>query len=138
MESTNTNHEDHARLIHHRVLETLCEVLTELSTRLLSSGRKQFAEIAPNIFQAVVQVYVAYVDRTISKISNQTENTTPEALLVELDIIATCVKCLKVLMVSGIRDVHKYNETRVSLFVVYLNNTDKFLNRHLLKSVVSI
>lgn len=118
------NNPDHARLIHHRVLETLSEVLTELSTRLLSSGRKQFAEIAPNIFQAVAQVYVAYVDRAISKISNQAEIATPEALLIELDIVTTCVKCLKVLMVNGIRDVHKYNETRVCFLLLFGDYTD--------------
>lgn len=113
MESANVGNEDHTRLIHYRVLETLSEVLSELSTRLLSSGRKQFSEIAPNIFQAVAQIYIVYVDRTITKISTQMKDATPEALLVELDIVAICVKCLKVLMVSGIRDVHKYNETRV-------------------------
>lgn len=111
METTAASDPDHVRLIHHRVLETLGEVLTELSTRLLSSGRKQFAEIAPNIFQTVAQVYVGYVDSTIRNLSNQIENT--DAVLVELDIVATCVKCLKVLMISGIRDVHKYNETKV-------------------------
>jgi hypothetical protein len=114
MESAHVGNEDHTRLIHYRVLETLSEVLSELSTRLLSSGRKQFAEIAPNIFQAVAQIYIVYVDRTITKITTQMKDTTPEALLIELDIVSICVKCLRILMVSGIRDVHKYNETRVS------------------------
>lgn len=113
MENANVSNEDHARLIHHRLLEVLSEVLSELSTRLLSSGRKQFADIAPNIFQAVAQVYVVYVDRCITKTSTQVTNV--EALLVELDIVMTCIKCLRILMVSGIRDVHKYNETRVSV-----------------------
>jgi hypothetical protein len=110
------NNPDHARLVHHRVLETLGEVLSELSTRLLSAGRKQFAEVAPNIFQAVAQVYVVYVDRTIVQLAN-VDNV--EALLLELDIVGTCVKCLRILMVSGIRDVHKYNETRVSFFFFF-------------------
>lgn len=114
MESIVTNTEDHTRLIHHRVLETLSEVLSELSTRLLSAGRKQFAEIAPNIFQAVAQIYIAYVDRTVVKASSLQQIGQEEAFLMELEIVATCVKCLRILMVSGIRDVHKYNETRVS------------------------
>lgn len=132
LETANISNEDHARLIHHRLLETLSEVLSELSTRLLSSGRKQFADIAPNIFQAVAQVYVVYVERCIMKSSTQTADV--EALLVELDIVMTCVKCLRILMVSGIRDVHKYNETRVCI----ANNGVKQLlnnisNRHLLE-----
>lgn len=116
LETANISNEDHARLIHHRLLETLGEVLSELSTRLLSSGRKQFADIAPNIFQAVAQVYVAYVERCILKTSTQIADL--EALLVELDIVMTCVKCLRILMVSGIRDVHKYNETRVCITTI--------------------
>ena len=81
----------------------------------MSSGRKQFAEIAPNIFQAVAQIYVMYVERTVATIPSQLGHTNIEATLVELDIVTTCVKCLKILMVSGIKDVHKYNETSVSI-----------------------
>ncbi|GAA5815784.1 hypothetical protein MFLAVUS_009299 [Mucor flavus] len=125
METTAASDPDHARLIHHRVLETLGEVLTELSTRLLSSGRKQFADIAPNIFQTVAQVYVGYVDSTIMNLSNQIENT--DAVLVELDIVATCVKCLKVLMISGIRDVHKYNETK-TFIDISRKHLEQFMN----------
>jgi hypothetical protein len=140
MESTTHANEDHARLIHHRVLETLGEVLSELSTRLLSSGRKQFAEIAPNIFQAVAQIYIVYVDRTILSI-NQIASAAVEKTEIELDIVATCVRCLRILMVSGIRDVHKYNETRVSSLLVlciYLCLLIFFDDRHLSKSVENI
>lgn len=111
MESTQTYSEEQARLIQYRILEILSEVLSELSTRLLSSGRKQFAEIAPSIFQAVAQIYVLYVDRTIVKLTQLSDSG--DALLIELDIVSICVKCLRILMVSGIKDVHKYNETRV-------------------------
>ncbi|KAI8380281.1 armadillo-type protein [Blakeslea trispora] len=112
IQTVQTNNEDEARLIHHRALQTLGEVLSELSTRLLSAGRKQFAEIAPDVFQAVAQVYVVYVDRTTPKLSQFNPNMDHEALLLELDITTTCIKCLRLLMVHGIRDVHKYNETR--------------------------
>ncbi|CAO3653619.1 unnamed protein product [Mucor hiemalis] len=125
MENANVSNEDHARLIHHRLLEVLSEVLSELSTRLLSSGRKQFADIAPNIFQAVAQVYVVYVDRCITKTSTQVTNV--EALLVELDIVMTCIKCLRILMISGIRDVHKYNETRTFIGVSH-KHLEQFMN----------
>ncbi|KAG1293137.1 hypothetical protein G6F66_006356 [Rhizopus arrhizus] len=95
-------------LVHDRALETLYEVLAELSTRLLSAGRKQFASIAPNLFQAVSQVYMGYVEKTFSGLQQQHD----DQLLVELDITLTCIKCLRILMVSGIKDVHKYDETR--------------------------
>lgn len=85
-------------VIHHHALETLYEVLAELSTRLLASGRKQFAEIAPELFQVVAQIYMGYVQK-------QKE--------IELQITASCIKCLRILMVSGIKDVHKYDETKV-------------------------
>lgn len=114
MESTQTYSEEQARLIQYRILEILSEVLSELSTRLLSSGRKQFAEIAPSIFQAVAQIYIIYVDRTIVKLTQLNTAIDGEALLTELDIVSICVKCLRILMVSGIKDVHKYNETRVN------------------------
>lgn len=32
---------------------------------------------------------------------------------IELQITASCIKCLRILMVSGIKDVHKYDETKV-------------------------
>lgn len=126
MKSANTQNPNDTHLIHSRVLETLSEVLSELSTRLLSSGRRQFAEISPTIFQAVAQVYVVYVDRTINKLTQINNNVNQEALLEELSIVGTCVKCMRILMVSGIRDVHKYDETRVRyrcliLIKLYIN-----------------
>ncbi|KAG1451734.1 hypothetical protein G6F56_008004 [Rhizopus delemar] len=95
-------------IIHDRALETLYEVLAELSTRLLSSGRKQFASIAPDLFQAVSRVYMNYVEKTLSVQDNQ--------LSMELEITLTCIKCLRILMVSGIKDVHKYEETKGRCF----------------------
>ncbi|KAI8646038.1 armadillo-type protein [Parasitella parasitica] len=114
MESASAQNPNETHLIHSRILETLSEVLSELSTRLLSSGRQQFAQISPTIFQAVAQVYVVYVDRTITNLQQINGNVNLEVLLEELNIVSTCVKCMRVLMVSGIRDVHKYDETRVS------------------------
>ncbi|KAI8368385.1 armadillo-type protein [Choanephora cucurbitarum] len=120
IQTLQVNNEDYARLVHHRTLQVLGEVLSELSTRLLSAGRKQFAEIAPDVFQAVAQVYMVYVDRTLPKISQLSVNVDHESLLLELDLITTCIKCLRLLMVHGIRDVHKYNETRVMMTVVFI------------------
>lgn len=113
MESANTQNPNDAHLIHSRALETLSEVLSELSTRLLSSGRRQFAEISPTIFQAVAHVYIVYVNSTTDILTQINNNVDQEALLEELGIVGTCVKCMRILMVSGIRDVHKYDETRV-------------------------
>ncbi|CAO3633200.1 unnamed protein product [Mucor fragilis] len=126
MEAASTHNPDNAHLIHSRVLETLSEVLQELSTRLLSSGRRQFAEIAPTIFQAVAQIYVVYVDRTINKLQQINNSVDQEALLEELNIVGTCVKCMRILMVSGIRDVHKYDETRT-----FLDVSRKHLERYM-------
>ncbi|CEP19483.1 hypothetical protein [Parasitella parasitica] len=117
MDTASAQDPNEAHSIHSRILETLSEVLSELSTRLLSSGRQQFAQISPTIFQAVAQIYVVYVDRTIIHLQQINGNMNQEGLLEELNIVATCVKCMRVLMVSGVRDVHKYDETRTFLQV---------------------
>lgn len=92
--------------IHYRVLEILNEILY---TRV--SG---IDEVASRIFQALVQVYLVYTDRTIMTISHLGENLDQNTLLIDLDIISICIKCLRVLMMNNIKDFHKYDETRVS------------------------
>ncbi|KAI7849043.1 armadillo-type protein [Circinella umbellata] len=99
------------RLIHDRAFEMLYEVLHELSTRFLSASRRQFAQVAPRVFQTVANAYVNYTSNTISSLSSSTTSD-PSTLLTELGIVSACVKCLRILMVSGIRDVHKYDETK--------------------------
>ncbi|CAO3662719.1 hypothetical protein CU097_009870 [Rhizopus azygosporus] len=99
-------------VVHHHALETLYEVLAELSTRLLASGRKQFAEIAPELFQVVAQIYMAYVQK-------QKE--------IELQITASCIKCLRILMVSGIKDVHKYDETK-TFIAISSGHLEQYMN----------
>ncbi|KAI9261423.1 armadillo-type protein [Phascolomyces articulosus] len=98
------------RLIHDRAFEMLYEILHELSTRFLSASRRQFAQVAPRIFQTVANMYVTYTTNTVSTLSAQTAD--PAILLTELEIVSACIKCLRILMVSGIRDVHKYDETK--------------------------
>ncbi|KAI9484881.1 armadillo-type protein [Zychaea mexicana] len=104
------------RLIHDRALEMLYEVLHELSTRFLSASRRQFAEVAPRIFQTVANVYVTYTATTVSTLSTSASSSLDQqaaaVLLTEMEIASACVKCLRILMVSGIRDVHKYDETK--------------------------
>lgn len=92
----------------------LYEVLQELSTRLLSAGRRQFAEIAPRVFQTVANSYVAYTSRTIQNVFNTASGIyARDDLMTEMGIVSASVKCLRILMVSGIKDVHKYDETKV-------------------------
>lgn len=111
-----------AVIIHHRCLETMYEVLSELSTRVLSSGRRQFAELAPPTFQVIANVYVAYVEQTIPQLMELLSSHTTSSLELQcgavpngLEVLAICIRCLRILMVSGIRDVHKFDETKVSL-----------------------
>ena len=89
----------------------LYEVLHELSTRFLSASRRQFAQVAPRVFQTVANVYVNYTSNTVSSLSSSSTSDS-SILLTELAIVSACVKCLRILMVSGIRDVHKYDETK--------------------------
>ncbi|KAI8889138.1 ARM repeat-containing protein [Backusella circina FSU 941] len=125
MDSVPMDNQNYARLVHHRTLETLSEVLSELSTRLLTSGRKQFAEIAPSIFQAVARIYVAYADMSISMFNDTSLDQA--AIAITLDIISICVRCLRILMVSGIKDVHKYNETKTFL-EISLGHLERYVN----------
>ncbi|ORZ00705.1 armadillo-type protein [Syncephalastrum racemosum] len=99
---------DQEMLVHDRALEILVEVLQELSTRLLSAGRRQFTEVAPRVFQTAANLYVAYTTRILDAFGRKTNATTA----LELEIVATVIKCLRILMVNGIRDVHKYDETK--------------------------
>ncbi|KAI8142980.1 hypothetical protein BJV82DRAFT_113547 [Fennellomyces sp. T-0311] len=99
------------RLVHDRALEMLYEVLYELSTRFLSASRRQFTQVAPRIFQTVANIYVTYTARTVAALA---ASQTGDELETEMRIASDCVKCLRILMVSGIRDVHKYDETKVT------------------------
>jgi hypothetical protein len=139
MDSVQMENQEYARLTHHRAVETLSEVLSELSTRLLTSGRRQFAEMAPSVFQAVARIYVAYADISIAMFNNESLDQT--AITVTLDIISICVRCLRILMVSGIKDVHKYNETKVGDLIsaiLWVKCLPVPWNRPFLKSVVVI
>lgn len=113
IEDPGANSEAHLRLIHDRTFEMLYEVLYELSTRLLSSGRRQFAEVAPRIFQTVAATYDNYTSNTISELIKGAMAN----LELELNIVSMCVKCLRILLVSGIHDVHKFDETKVLLLL---------------------
>ncbi|KAI9322643.1 armadillo-type protein, partial [Dichotomocladium elegans] len=108
IEAPHVENEDQLRIIHDRAFEMLYEVLLELSTRLLSAGRRQFAEIAPRVFQTLANGYVTYTNSTINKLTAGVQ----DHLQIELGIAAMSVKCLRIVMVSGIRDVHKYDETK--------------------------
>ncbi|KAI8086750.1 armadillo-type protein [Halteromyces radiatus] len=116
---TDTN----AIIIHHRCLETMYEVLSELSTRVLASGRRQFAQLAPHTFQVIANVYLIYVNRIISQLVDLLNQPTGQRISsMELDafeILAICIRCLRILMVSGIRDVHKFDETKTFLDLSY-------------------
>ncbi|KAI9008994.1 armadillo-type protein [Phycomyces nitens] len=116
IETTSSGDNEQSRIIHDRALSMLYEVLSELSTRLLSAGRKQFAALAPRTFQTIAQVYATYTERTIAYMTNINLIADPSAkarTIEELEITSTCLKCLRILMVSGIRDVHKYDETKL-------------------------
>ncbi|KAL0090724.1 armadillo-type protein [Phycomyces blakesleeanus] len=117
IETTSSGNNEQSRIIHDRSLSMLYEVLSELSTRLLSAGRKQFASIAPRTFQTIAQVYATYTERTIAYMANIqaiiTDSVAKARTIEELEITSMCLKCLRILMVSGIRDVHKYDETKM-------------------------
>ncbi|CAO3624655.1 unnamed protein product [Cunninghamella echinulata] len=110
---SSTNNEG-AVLIHHRCLETLYEVLNELSSRVLASGRRQFAELAPRTFQVIANVYMIYVNQSLTNLEQH-----QIADINGLEVVTLCIRCLGVLMVSGIRDVHKFDETKSYLDISY-------------------
>ncbi|KAI9306866.1 armadillo-type protein [Cunninghamella echinulata] len=93
---SSTNNEG-AALIHHRCLETLYEVLNELSSRVLASGRRQFAELAPRTFQVIANVYMIYVNQSLTSLEQH-----QMADINSLEVVTLCIRCLGVLMVSGI------------------------------------
>ncbi|KAI7867162.1 armadillo-type protein [Spinellus fusiger] len=116
IETTSSGNTEEAERVNSRAIETLYEVLVELSTRLLSSGRKQFTAIAPRTFQTIAQVYMIYTEKALTQLLNTnalfTNSETMTRTERDLKNVSTCVKCLRLLMVNGIKDVHKYDETR--------------------------
>ncbi|CAO3644783.1 unnamed protein product [Cunninghamella blakesleeana] len=109
---SSTNNE--AVLIHRRCLETLYEVLSELSSRVLATGRRQFAELAPHTFQVIASVYMIYVNQCLSNLEQHKFTD-----INGLEVVTLCIKCLRILMVSGIRDVHKFDETKSYIDISY-------------------
>ncbi|KAI8069428.1 armadillo-type protein [Gongronella butleri] len=101
-------------IVHHRCLSTINEVIGELSTRVLSAGRKQFAQLAPHTFQVIANIYMSYVRQIHAHWAQPTSE-----ILQRLEILAICIHCLRILMVNGIRDIHKFEDTKTFMDVSY-------------------
>lgn len=113
VEAPDTTNDQEIKIVHDRAFEMLYEVLLGLSSRPLSAARKQFAEVAPRVFQTAANAYVIYTKSTIQELSKLSASiNSTESLSLELNIATMCVKCLRILLVNGIRDVHKYDETK--------------------------
>lgn len=56
----------------------------------------------------IASVYMIYVNQSLSNLEQHKFID-----INGLEVVALCIKCLRILMVSGIRDVHKFDETKV-------------------------
>ncbi|KAF8929972.1 Importin-11, partial [Haplosporangium bisporale] len=60
--STANESDPRARLVQQRSLYTLHLVVKGLISKTLAAGRKQFQQVAPDLFTDIVAIYVRYVD----------------------------------------------------------------------------
>lgn len=112
-----------SELLRARSLHVLNLVIKALCSKTLAPARRQFQQIAPDLFRSIASIYVSIADLTISKVAaqpsivnNDDEHT---RLLSDLDVTATCLKCLRRLLIHGFSDLHQSQEARVSFILTH-------------------
>lgn len=107
-----------SQLLRARSLHVLNLVIKALCSKTLAPARRQFQQIAPDLFRSIASIYVSIADLTISKVASQPSIVNNEEehnrLLSDLEVTATCLKCLRRLLIHGFTDHHKSQEAGVS------------------------
>lgn len=106
-----------SQLLRARSLHVLNLVIKALCSKTLAPARRQFQQIAPDLFRSIASIYVSIADTTISKVASQPAIVNSEEehsrLLSDLDVTATCLKSLRRLLIHGFTDHQKSHEARV-------------------------
>ncbi|KAI7828636.1 armadillo-type protein [Gamsiella multidivaricata] len=119
--STANESDSRARLVQQRSLYTLHLIVKGLISKTLAAGRRQFQQVAPDLFSNVVNIYVRYVDMLFAS------NTT------NIEVISGCLetshmalKCLRRVVVHGFPEFSA-TEGPVAFFRLALEHLQKFI-----------
>ncbi|KAI8056617.1 armadillo-type protein [Syncephalis plumigaleata] len=115
-----------ARLIKQRSLYTLHLVVKSLCSKTLTTSRKAFQEISPELFYHVGQVYHMHVEQWMNSFKEQ--QPYPE-MIDDIQVSLVALKCLRRLMAHGFEDFSK-SEAPLSLFMGLCEHLQYFLNAY--------
>ncbi|KAH8554929.1 armadillo-type protein [Umbelopsis sp. PMI_123] len=128
-----------SQLLRARSLHTLNLVIKALCSKTLAPARRQFQQIAPDLFRSIASIYVSIADLTISKVTTQPAHLNNDEehtrILSDLDVTATCLKCLRRLLIHGFTDLHQSQEVREFISITYKHIQQYFEMRSVLMSM---
>lgn len=119
--STANESEPRARLVQQRSLYTLHLVVKGLISKTLAAGRKQFQQVAPDLFTDIVAIYVRYVDLLFAS-----NTTNIESLSSCLETSQMALKCLRRVVVHGFPEFASSNGP-VAFFKLALEHLQRFM-----------
>lgn len=119
--STANESDPRARLVQQRSLYTLHLVVKGLISKTLAAGRKQFQQVAPDLFTDIVAIYVRYVDLLFAS-----NTTNIESLSSCLETSHMALKCLRRVVVHGFPEFASSNGP-VAFFKLALEHLQKFM-----------
>jgi hypothetical protein len=93
-------------------------VIKALCSKTLAPARRQFQQIAPDLFRNIAGIYVSIADMCISKVAAHPDIVNNEEehgrLMSDLDVSATCLKCIRRLLIHGFNDHQQSQEVQVT------------------------
>ncbi|KAF9971529.1 hypothetical protein BGZ73_005515 [Actinomortierella ambigua] len=113
-----------SRLILQRSLYTLHLVVKGLISKTLAAGRRQFAQVAPELFSNLSAIYQRYMDAFLASIASSMNIEHMSACL-ETSLLA--LKCLRRVIVHGFTDIHTAEGPRAFLALV-LDHLQQFVS----------
>ncbi|KAF9360714.1 hypothetical protein BGX34_007599 [Mortierella sp. NVP85] len=119
--STANESDPRARLVQQRSLYALHLIVKGLISKTLAAGRKQFQQVAPDLFSNVVNIYVRFVDQLFTSNSTSVEN-----LSGYLETSHLALKCLRRVVIHGFPEFST-SEGPVTFFRLALEHLQKFM-----------
>ncbi|KAJ2963896.1 hypothetical protein NQZ79_g1053 [Umbelopsis isabellina] len=139
IQSTATAPDAASQLLRARSLHVLNLVIKALCSKTLAPARRQFQQIAPDLFRNIASIYVSIADMCISKVAAQPEIVNNEEehgrLLADLDVSSTCLKCIRRLLIHGFSDHQQSQEVQQFVIITYKHIQQYFELRTVLLSM---
>jgi len=119
--STANESDPRARLVQQRSLYALHLIVKGLISKTLAAGRKQFQQVAPDLFSNIVNIYVRFVDQLFTS-----NSTNIESLSGYLETSHLALKCLRRVVIHGFPEFST-SEGPVTFFRLALEHLQKFM-----------